>query len=446
MNTHQETRRRRDARKHARGFTLIEVMVTMAIFITVMGGVTLLFNSAIRTSKQTFQNQDAFEVARGALKILERDINRAFTSRDTGDAHNFYGTPIGMTFIGLITDSGGNDNVARITYVIHRNAGGQTLTAIPADDDDIITDRVTYSLVRYVETGAEDLDTFPVDWFNVDGGWVVDDDDFSGASTLEQVVDDAVSNATCDDGPPVCICTSEDLACQDEVEKGMRRELWIRMLSGDSEVPDFWALADLDNFEGPDGLDAEDYIVAENILHVERNGTLGVGDPLIQANHTAYFEVPYLGSQFISQVGTPDFAFFTYREFGVQGTFFPGSDSLIERSESTVVPIELAYWNDRRNADYAQQYEEYVAFGLVDGEDNDGDGRFDYDDPNEAETDGISLGSPLDARAPVDITVSFTLFFESPYPGAPDFQRTFSQQIDVPSGYRRAYTTPVWSQ
>ena len=78
--------------------------------------------------------------------------------------------------------------------------------------------------------------------------------------------------------------------------------------------------------------------------------------------------------------------------------------------------------------------------------DNNGDGYTDdgFDGVDELdEAIGINLGSPLDARAPVDIMVSFTLFFESPYPGAPDFNRVFEQRIDIPSGYRRAYTTPV---
>ena len=103
-DTPDTIRRRRPRRNRARGgFTLVELLVAMTIFITVMSSVMFLFSAAIRISKQGFQSQDAFEIARGAMDILERDLSRSFTSRDHGDVFNFYGTPIGFTFIGMIT-------------------------------------------------------------------------------------------------------------------------------------------------------------------------------------------------------------------------------------------------------------------------------------------------------------------------------------------------------
>jgi hypothetical protein len=42
-----------------------------------------------------------------------------------------------------------------------------------------------------------------------------------------------------------------------------------------------------------------------------------------------------------------------------------------------------------------------------------------------------------DPRLPEVVTASFWLMFSSPYPGAPDFQRRFTLEIQVPTGYTR---------
>ena len=46
-------------------------------------------------------------------------------------------------------------------------------------------------------------------------------------------------------------------------------------------------------------------------------------------------------------------------------------------------------------------------------------------------------GSPLSPRLPLDVAIRFTLFFPSPYVGAPDFVRTFDERIDLPTGFIR---------
>ena len=92
-------------------------------------------------------------------------------------------------------------------------------------------------------------------------------------------------------------------------------------------------------------------------------------------------------------------------------------------------------WNDpatQKNGRSGQPQHGVDVFGQP----NTGD-----EDPDEAS--GINLGSPLDARAPIEVAVNFTLFFPSPYAGAPDFNRKFTMRIDLPSGYRRTIETPV---
>ena len=75
----------RHTRSRAAGFTLIELLVSIAIFISVMAGVTLLLIGSTRVSQQGFQNQQAFEIARGAMSLMQRDLSRAFTSRNHGE-------------------------------------------------------------------------------------------------------------------------------------------------------------------------------------------------------------------------------------------------------------------------------------------------------------------------------------------------------------------------
>ena len=54
-----------------------------------------------------------------------------------------------------------------------------------------------------------------------------------------------------------------------------------------------------------------------------------------------------------------------------------------------------------------------------------------------------SAGSPLDTRLPIAVTTDFTLFFRSPYPGAPDFNERFTQRIDLPTATRRTITNSL---
>lgn len=440
-DTPDTIRRRPPRRNRARGgFTLVELLVAMTIFITVMSSVMFLFSAAIRISKQGFQSQDAFEIARGAMDILERDLSRSFTSRDHGDVFNFYGTPIGFTFIGMITaDESSTPNLARVTYVIHRSAEAQILEAVPFDDE-ADTRRDTFALLRLIETGAEDLESFQVDWDNISGDpqWNLVDPP-SGMTTLRDLIGDpadpgsfpgsavslADSGSTCDLG---------DITCLQEIEKAMKRELWIRMLSGEEGLPNIWSLLDLDHDGLPDGQDPEDFVVAENILNVHYFTGLPLVDsvPLIDPDHVAVFdENQFAGFLQLIDGVVPQSIFFTYREFGT-GVIDAGT--AYERMG--IAPIELAFWNDRRNIEYMQFREGQI---LNDERDNDGD--LIIDEPDEA--NGINLGSPLDARVPTEITAKFTLFFESPYVGAPDFNRRFTMRIDLPTGYRRTFQTPV---
>jgi prepilin-type N-terminal cleavage/methylation domain-containing protein len=102
-------------RKRTQGFTLVELLVAMAIFVTIMGGVTVLFTGAVRTVRQGNQIIDVFGMGRGALEVMARDLGTAFTARELGQYHQFYGRPNGFTFVGKLSDG----RLGRVTYAIH---------------------------------------------------------------------------------------------------------------------------------------------------------------------------------------------------------------------------------------------------------------------------------------------------------------------------------------
>ena len=50
---------------------------------------------------------------------------------------------------------------------------------------------------------------------------------------------------------------------------------------------------------------------------------------------------------------------------------------------------------------------------------------------------GVAESSLLAPHLPQQVEVVLPLFFQSPYPGAPDFDREFRKLIDIPAGFQR---------
>ncbi len=450
-----------------RGFTLVELLVAIAIFVTVMASVALVFNGAIRTSKQGFQNQEAYELARGAMKVIERDLNRAFTNRNRGDVFNFYGTPIGFTYVGLIAaNESSAPNMARVTYVIYHDP---TFANMNAAYDEYTYDShdgaevPTYQLIRFVEPGADTLDSFPVPW-------EVGIDTDTGQITLQQIVDERVAAANC-----------PDEACEELVEQAAKREIWIKMLAGGQEpdpndpvsprVPNAWTELPF-FYDRPDPLNPGDYVVGENIrflslddapvcradietLHedLEEQGRPIDFDDIEFTDGTsacvrfvnASIDAPVLYDTDNLQFSRAIFStadgprpFFTYWDIGVRENrqfIDPNTGNLVEdldninTADDQVRQIAFQFWNDWRNM-------------VADGLDNDKDGTIDEADEQYAD----AAGSPLDTRLPIAVTIDFTLFFRSPYPGAPDFNERFTQRIDLPTAYRRTFDQRLTDQ
>jgi len=388
----------------SRGFTLVELLVAMAVLLVLMGGLAMLYVGSLRAVQQTMQQVDAFERARGALATMTTDLTTGFSARANAQLHNFYGTPIGMTFVTLVKNSDNpNDvNIARVTYVLYNmyrdvDAGlfpegeeapeyrgfenALETAVVPANTflADGYTDGFTYLLIRYVEPNVGDLDAFPVEWDSIPFGVLPET-----TQTLGSVIEDEVDAAVLAGSLP-----SDAAPEADELRKMKRREFWIRMLAGgDPDVPNGWRLPYSLVRLGPDP--------GSEPVHVDRMRPYR-----------------YVVTENILSTVPPE------------GHFYPAQPS-----------FQIQPWYEG-----APIFDYDMAFAL-DGEPSMGTGK----PPNQWWNDMRSTnctpegGSPVvcrDPRTPEIVSVSFWMMFESPYPGAPDFKRKFSTRIMVPSAYDR---------
>lgn len=118
--------RRCPARSASAGFTLVEMLVSMAIFLVIMGSIALLISGTTRTVRQGYAMLNNMERARNALAVLEQDIKVAFTTDDTRGLTRFYGEPNGFMYLGALKDGA----FGRVAYVI-RPAADTFLVEMP---------------------------------------------------------------------------------------------------------------------------------------------------------------------------------------------------------------------------------------------------------------------------------------------------------------------------
>jgi prepilin-type N-terminal cleavage/methylation domain-containing protein len=126
-----------DCARNSRGFSLTELLVAMAIFVTLMGGITALFIGAVDTVRQGNQQMEIFEIGRSTLAVMERDLKAGFTARELGQFYQFHGQPNAFTFVGRTSDSGSAQDpnegqLQRVTYALHPTAQGRVFkTELP---------------------------------------------------------------------------------------------------------------------------------------------------------------------------------------------------------------------------------------------------------------------------------------------------------------------------
>jgi len=340
------------SKKKNRGFTLVELMVAMAIFVVLMAGVTMIFVGSLRTTQVGYQQMKAYEQARTALSVIDDDLVRSFSSQQSADVHNFYGTPIGMTFIGTVqaTSDPKDLNIARITYVVYNQTSSAEWFPEAFEDppdSGVFVPGYPYPLLRYVEPGASDLESFRVKW----------GDNYDGV-VLGDVLQGLCAQSSQNLGLQPFTWTDPNLdPGQQDIVRAKKCEIWIRMLAGgDRQVPvNFWRRI-LD-------VDYSDYVVTENVISIapeaiRQTDTFGESGGLF----------------------TPFFNYAVYGYDPVSGeASFSGSP----------------WWNDSR------------------------------------------AWNRREPRLPEVVEVKFWMMFPSPYPGAPDFRRRFTLQVNVPTGYAR---------
>ena len=105
---------KRNAR-HSAGFTLVELLVALAIFMLIMGSLAMLLSGSISTVNQSYAMMNAMERARGSMAVLETDLKTAFASSDKREFFQFYGEPNGFMYSGQLVNGG----FGRVTYAVH---------------------------------------------------------------------------------------------------------------------------------------------------------------------------------------------------------------------------------------------------------------------------------------------------------------------------------------
>jgi len=115
--------------------TLVELIVAIAIFITIMSGVMLMFTSVTNTVRRSYSTMGVYGRARDALLAVERDVQTCFAAPAAGAALQFYGEPHGFVMIGISS----KQELGRLTYAVHRDTSRMTTPGLFEGRGEFIT-------------------------------------------------------------------------------------------------------------------------------------------------------------------------------------------------------------------------------------------------------------------------------------------------------------------
>ncbi len=550
------------------GFTLTELLVSTAIFALLMTSVGALFVASLHAMRAGYQSQEAMELSRGTFNVLERDLTTMFTSRDGGQYHQFYGNEYGMMMVGMLRlrDENGREynRIGRVTYVIypvviarpeplpngpnvfyvtqpfsldynkkigvdnynplqpavdfHRTRGMRFSGNAEADPE---TEIAVAALVRYVEPGVSDLDTFPFAWealINDTEG----NPEFPQTTSTESIrsqLNTVLEAGTLSASP------SNDLNflarlndSRDRMLAAKKRDLWLKMLScqkywipklvsGSPILPNPWGRLDntgnvIERCWLRDGsttvvVNPRDFIAVDN-LGVFTNNYFTTFPMMASFPHSTPNYKPFFGYGRVAADIRPDLIPFwnaSYLAFTGDCTYLPGgidfdqngdpgqlgerlifgapddpgillldptayerdgrdndADGTIdEPGEDYLNPVRVLFESDNIDNDFDGTVDEAGEFidlrhasdtldpilSEGDGIDNDLDGLI--DEPDEATLDRFaSYASPLDPRIPEVVMVRLPMVYPPAHHGAPTFERTMEQLIEVPTAYTRS--------
>ena len=420
------------SRKGERGFTLTELLVATAITVIVLGGILGVLLSVMRATARGHAIQQAYELARGTYESIEGDLAAAYMSRDTGDDFVFFGCPFGFTFIAAL-DPDDPDRLSRVSYFIHAESIYDGTIEFYDETTGGYIPKGTVSLVRYVEPGVTDLDWYPVDWvddvvnLDVEGialpYWQNVSDELAGTLvTVSNFSDDALSILEAYSGVRSADPDRRDVPTEhDLMIRAKLREIWIRMLAGDPNLPSYFEASD-PNRPSLTDLDWRDYVIAERLPYQTRGGDFLVdtdGVYSITRSMVDYTNPELVRPQYFTY-GTRFNIFNTQGDYDLDGEF---NTELDQDLASDSIDMFTTFWGSVYNVTHAEYI--YVPKGNV-----------------EPYGSLYSLGSPLDPAMPELIGVSTGVELSSPFVGVPEFDEDFVQIIDVPVGYRRKTTRP----
>lgn len=386
---HMRSSKRRGA---ARGFTLPELLISMAILSILTLALFMLFRSSLSAFKSTKKAMDASEETHTAFRVLERDLAQGYAAKHYGDSANFFGCPYGFSMIATL-DAAGQARTARVSYVVHSFAGIKAVETLSDAADDMPL--LTFGIIRYIEPGVDKLNEYPVQWPDYTSPPPPPE---APESPLYQPLRDIYERFGPASPSPVPAAQLESML------QAVKHELWLAML-GDREEP-FGALPRLwDDQAAPgttwgggpnfaalwDGKYPEDYLIAEGVAQANPETAFPAG----YSNTTYKGESVYLGEAFANV------RWFRYG-------YTPRDVEFIDMGLVETVP----YWNavDPLN------------IGMP------GDPNYPF----------INLaGSPLYPFPPSLVEVNMAFAFPAPNLGERHYVRKLAHTFQIPVGYRR---------
>ena len=132
--------------RESSGLTLVEMLVALAIFGTVMAGVSVVFISSMRAWQTAQDNRSVFEMGRAALQFMQRDITSVFGSVDRGEMQTFVGTSEWLTFAGIMENpltgwSEAHSDMSRVSYYLMHDPTGREdmllIRLVSIDEQDV---------------------------------------------------------------------------------------------------------------------------------------------------------------------------------------------------------------------------------------------------------------------------------------------------------------------
>ncbi len=436
--------------------------MALAIFSVLMTAVAMIFLGSLRSSRTAYQQMEAFERARASLTALKEDLISCYATQQSGDTSNFYGTPIGMTFIGTAqSTSNPNDvHMARITYVVYNcwqdDAGCPDAfpSALECEAEPNCCRQGTrpgypYPLLRYVEPDVASLDALPLiynegDEFNlklVSKGLDTELPDAVKSLAEAQTYGELVYRLFYNEGGDLSKNWDSPILTQEEREhyRAKMYEMWIRMLAGgDLRLSIDGSVAR--DFQGkPIGIPVNYWRDLLPLLLVKQYGfslevarSRAVPGNFVLTENVLSTLPPDLQHRLLDDEqsgacidnrasnpfgGTPFFDYdYNFQERPTEPQCTRLSDGGAQFKEWN------PWWNDGYGHSLnCTRTKDWRNPCLTTPYTQDLTGSVYCDDP----------------RLPEVVTITFWLMFESKTYGSPDFKRLFSLQVNLPTGFKR---------